>query len=278
MTCRLSTTLPFGFDFDTRRFIEAYKGVGCESGQYYRNLLNAPSVREIRAVSAACSMPIDSIHGVFGWRYDPSSPDEEMRRFCLEQYELEGALARDLGDPMVVVHPSANRADMIPYEASDAKWHQTQRWGHLDDFMRRLADIGERLGVTYLIENVPFMFPLGHDAPALARRILGVGSERLRMCFDTGHAHITGSTPDDLRACAGAIAYVHVNDNDGVADSHLMPGDGTIDWAAVSAAVRETELAVPMMLEVFYPEFTVEELTEAGLAERLACACATPSA
>jgi len=275
MPCRLSTTLPFGFDFDTRRFIDAYRAVGCQSGQYYRNTLDSPSVREIREVASESSMPIDSIHGVFGWRYDPSSSDEEMRAWCLEQYELEGMLAKDIGEPLVVVHPSANREDLVPYSPHDAAWQQSMRWKYLDDFLKRLADVGERHGVTYLIENVPYVFPLGHDAPALAERIRAVKSERIRMCFDTGHAHITGSVPGDLRACADVISYVHINDNDGAEDSHLMPGDGTIDWPAFAGAVRETALAVPMMLEVFYPEHTVEELAKSGLGETLALACAT---
>jgi len=276
--CELSTTLPFGFDFDTRRFIDAYRGAGCVSGQYYRNPLNAPSIRDAISLVRGAEMPFDSIHGIFGWRYDPSSKNELMREFCLETYEIEGVIAKELGGPSVVVHPSANREDLMPYTPRDAAWQQESRWGHLDDFLKRLADIGERLGVTYLIENVPYVFPLGHDAPALAERILAVGSDRVRMCFDTGHAHITGSVHEDLLACAPAIGYVHINDNDGTEDSHLMPGDGTIDWPAFSKAVEQSGLAVPMMLEVFYPEENVEKLVSEGLSGRLAEACAIPAA
>ncbi len=275
MSCVLSTTVPFGFDFDTRLFIDAYKGLGCVSGQFYRNTLLAPEVAEIRAMAADARFPMDSMHGVFGWRYDPSSPDGAHRQFCLETYEAEGQFALEIDAPMVVVHPSANRADFSAYTPEEAMLLQQTRWPHLEDFLPRLAEIGERLGVTYLIENVPYLFPLGHDAPALAERILKVGSERLRMCFDTGHAHITGNTPEDLSVCAEAIAYIHVNDNDGESDAHLMPGDGTIDWDAFAAAVRASGLEVPMMLEVFYPESKVESMRHSGLAKRLSAACAT---
>ncbi|MCK4873385.1 MAG: sugar phosphate isomerase/epimerase [Phycisphaerales bacterium] len=264
----LATTAPFGFDADPVRFMKAYAQAGATTAQFYRNPEKPDCVTVVDALAAseAAGTPYDAIHGLFGDHLDPSSPDGAMRWHCLETYEAEGKIALDLGGPMVVVHP----ASMLPGEKHTTDAIVAQRTPHLVDLMRRLADVGERLGVTYLIENLPAFFHLGSDAAALSRLVLDVGSSRLAMCFDTGHAHMTGDVCESLRAAAPAIRYIHINDNDGTDDDHKMPGDGTIDWDAFARTVRELDLHVPMMLEVFMSEADVEMRISQGLAADLA--------
>ncbi len=265
----LATTAPFGFDFDPVRLLAAYRALGCTRAQFYRNEDNAPTVAQALAAVGEAGLAFDSIHGVFGFNYDPSSPDSDHRRHCLSVYEAEGRLALDLGGTMVVVHPAAwnpDRYDMSPAEAHAA---QGPRWPRLDEFLKRLADVGQRLGVMYLIENQPFNCPLGHDPPALAQHVQAAASPFIRMCFDTGHAHITGDAAGALRACAPAVAYLHIHDNDSQHDDHRIPGDGTIDWRAMAPALSQVEPAAPRMLEVFYDEPRVEALHRAGYSRKL---------
>ncbi len=277
----LATIAPFGFSFDPVRLLSAYRALGCRTCQFYRNDDNPPRLSEALAASAAAGVPFDSIHGRFGYTIDPSSPCAEHRRWCVNLYEEEGRLARELvegsggmdgsggGSPMVVVHPAAwtpGRALMTPAEAAAS---DAYRAPFLREFMAALAEVGERLGVTYLIENQPFNVYMGADPGLLAQRVLDVGSARIRMCLDTGHANITGDPTAALLAAAPAIAYFHIHDNDARADDHRMPGDGSIDWAAFSAALGETNCRATRMLEVFYDEAKVETLAAAGLADRL---------
>lgn len=270
---RLTTVIPFGFEFDPARYIAAYKTLGCTGAQLYRNVNQPPTIGFMREVIRDAGLSYDSIHGVFGESIDPSSPDPAHRAHCLRLYEDEARLALDLGGPMAVVHPSANLPGYRVMAPDEAEAMQSPRWANLDDFMRRLADLGERTGVTFLIENLPRMFPLGHDPAELSRRVLAVGSAKLRMCFDTGHAHMVGDVPSLLEACAPAISYLHVHDNDSKVDNHRMPGDGTIEWARVADILRRTSLDVSCMLEVFYPEAEVERRAMEGLAPKLAAAC-----
>lgn len=265
----LSTIAPFGFDFEPVEFLSAYRALGCASCQFYRNEERPPTAAEALRAADAAGLRYDSIHGVFGHDYDPSSADADHRARCLEVYEREGRLALELGGPMVVVHPAAwnpERGEMTPEEARRA---QEPRWPHLNDFLARLAEVGERLGVTYLIENQPFNCPLGHDAVALAEHVATVGSERIRMCLDVGHAHITGDVVEAVERAAGVVAYLHVHDNDGRADSHRMPGDGSIDWAGFAESLRRCAPGRVRMLEVFYEPERVSRLAAEGLGERL---------
>lgn len=271
----LSTTVPFGFDFDTPSFLAAYRELGCTTAQFYRNPNLPPTTSDALRTIEAAGMRFDSIHGLFGADIDPSSPDRSHRDSCVRLYESEGRLALDLGVSAVVVHPSGNRADYQPYDPGQARALEASRWPYFDDFALRLADVGDAIGVTYLIENVTHVFPLGHNPAALAARLLSLRRDRLRMCFDTGHAHVTDDVTRSLLACAPAIDYLHIHDNDSTEDNHRMPGDGTIDWRRFAETLQATNLCVPCMLEVFYPVDRVQALAGNGLGARLAQACAT---
>jgi sugar phosphate isomerase/epimerase len=269
----LTTTVPFGFTFDVPRFLRAYAALGVRSVQFYRNEERPPTVAEALAVVRGEGMIVDSIHGVFGPRLDPTSPDPAHRAQCVRVYEREGELAAALGGPMVVVHPAAQHHQQgvlaeLPAGVLDAE--SPERLRRLAGFMAELSEVGRRLGVVYLIENQPRNCYLGHDAAALAHAVASLGSPWVRMCFDTGHAHLSGDVSLAARACAEVIAYWHVHDNDARTDDHRMPGDGTIDWAALAPAMNAGAGArAPRMLEVFYDEARVEALVAGGYKARL---------
>jgi sugar phosphate isomerase/epimerase len=89
------------------------------------------------------------------------------------------------------------------------------------------------------------------------------------MCLDLGHAFITSDVIARLRDCADVIDYLHVHDNDGKLDAHLMPGDGAIDWPAVGRTLGDIGLQVPAMLEVFYLRDQLEKLAASDLPGKL---------
>lgn len=272
----MAVITPFGFSFEVVRFLNAWKSLGCTRAQFYRNEQKPPTLAEALAAAAATGIRFDSIHGVFGEHIDPSSPDVGHRAKCLATYEDEGKLACDLGGPMVVVHPSCWNPGRQEMTREQIEVTSGPRWPLLDDFLRRLAEIGERLGVVYLIENQPLNCPLGHDVIRLAQAVRSVNSRAIRMCLDTGHAHITGNLAESVRAAADVIAYLHIHDNDGKVDDHRMPGDGNINWPAFAEALKETKLAAPRMFEVFYDEERIEAAAEAGLGATLATWCGLP--
>lgn len=271
---RLACIAPFGFSFDPERFMAAYRAVGCTVAQFYRNEQKPPKVAEAIKAASNAGLTFDSIHGVFGFHIDPSSPDIKHRQRCLDIYENEGRLCKELGGNMVVVHPAAWNPGMRTMTAEEIERASVPRWPTLDEFMRKLAEVGEKLQVIYLIENQPMNCPLGHDTVKLAKAVLAVQSPWIRMCLDSGHAHMTGDLVASVREALPAIAYFHVHDNDAKVDDHRMPGDGTINWEAFAALLRNSGSPITRMLEVFYEESRVESMAKNGLGERLAKACA----
>ncbi|MCE9591601.1 MAG: sugar phosphate isomerase/epimerase [Planctomycetes bacterium] len=267
----LATIAPFGFpDFNPPTLFPIYRGLGCRTLQFYRNTKNPPDLDAVRDLGRELGMPFDSIHGVFGQEYDPSSPDPAIRRQAVETYRTEGIVALHLGGTMVVVHPTPL------YTPADNVTPQTEaaRVAPMMKSIEELARIGESNGVTYLIENIPPppLFRFGGDPVAIAAMVREFNHPRVRMCFDTGHAHIYTPTPVDqaLAACADVVEYFHVHDNDGKTDTHLVPGRGNLPWEALSK-VMATKIRkdIPAMLELFHSEAVMKTEAADGFAAKI---------
>ena len=71
-----------------------------------------------------------------------------------------------------------------------------------------------------------------HTAADLRMLIDAVGSPQLKICLDTGHLHVAGGKQSDFIRDVGQLLYaLHIQDNEGQTDEHLIPyGNGTIDW------------------------------------------------
>jgi len=198
----MAVITPFGFSFEIGRFLTAWRGLGATRAQFYRNEQKPPTVAAALKAATSAGFTFDSMHGAFGEHLDPSSPDPEHRTHCLHTYAAEGELALALGGPMVVVHPSCWNPGRREMTREQIEATSAVRWPHLHDFMARLAEIGGRQGVTYLIENQPMNCPLGHDVARLAQAVREIHSPHIRMCLDTGHAHITGDVSRALHDAA----------------------------------------------------------------------------
>lgn len=272
---QLATTAAFGFgDFDPPVILELYRQLGCTSCQFYRNEKNPPAIEDVKRIVADVGLTIDSIHGVFGQQYDPASPDESFRKASVEIYRKEGGLALALGGPMVVVHPS----NLIPHGHSATDVQRAQRLDPLRRSIAELAEFGEANGVVYVWENNPHTMWLGNDPLQLADLLREVNSPYARMCYDTGHAKMTGDVDRRMAQCADVISYMHIHDNDGLVDDHRMPGDGDIDWEAFARTLVDAHIEVPAMLEVFYLADKLRELVQSDLPQQLAHWMAVDSA
>jgi len=263
----LATIATFGFDeIDPEVTLRLYHRLGCTRAQLYRNDAAEIDLHDARALCEEIGLAVDSMHGVFGPAYDPSSPDDGLRRFSIDAYYAEAELARSIDIGMVVVHPSP----LLPAEARLDEAHRVDRFEPLQQSLYELHAIGRELDVAFLIENLPPACCFGDDPLVLAGMVRDVQSEQVRLCYDTGHAQIVGLTADQILHCADVIAYFHIHDNDGVEDSHLMPGDGVGDWAAFGAALEHSRLDLPVMLEVFYPPPKLVRLLDGPLPDSLA--------
>ena len=114
--------------------------------------------------------------------------------------------------------------------------------------LSQLADHVNGSALTICLENIPGV-PMAGDLCAIAE---AVDSPHIGICLDTGHLHMAaGNQADFVHQAAPHLKALHIADNDGSSDQHLLPyGHGTVAWETVVPALREIGYAGLFNLEV----------------------------
>ncbi len=103
--------------------------------------------------------------------------------------------------------------------------------------IRQWLPLAEECGVILLSENI--LWGASKDPRIIAELVKEVNSDWFGWCFDVGHAHCCGYEPEILGKCGVVPLSLHIQDNDGTGDGHLIPGDGTIDWDEFILVLKE---------------------------------------
>ena len=119
-------------------------------------------------------------------------------------------------------------------------------------------------GVTMCIENLFWgdtgVEPNIPNACSSAEQLIGLidtlndlHGPHFAACLDTGHAVIGGNDPAEmLRALGKRVRVLHIQDNGGCFDDHLVPGRGVIDWRKFLAAMKDVGYGGTFNFEVDY--------------------------
>ena len=180
---------------------------------------------------------VNQIHGP--WRV-PQDSTEDERADWFGKMAKALVMAKHLGAKYMAVHP------LMPYGASSPK-NPEEVYAINKKYYEALAKVGAGLGVTVCLENMPFRdFPLSSTESILGL-VKDIDHPNLKVCFDTGHANITGIAPGEFARTLGSrLKVLHIHDNlglnphcEGWSDMHTAPYQGNIDWADFSCALRE---------------------------------------
>ena len=113
--------------------------------------------------------------------------------------------------------------------------------------LESLSMFAKARGVTIALENTPD--ELGAPA-SLQHFITGTHLHDLKLCFDIGHAHIEEGVGASFDAMRDRVVSMHIHDNHGDKDEHLLPLEGTIDWDAALAGFAEAPAELPFVFEI----------------------------
>jgi sugar phosphate isomerase/epimerase len=173
-------------------------------------------------------------------------------------------------------------AEMIPFAAAvldlglrDTRWDEAAI-EHSLTAIEHLKAFAGPLGLQLLLENTQNEV----TTPAHLLHILEAGHfDTVGVSLDLGRLHLAqdGTKPakdsgvgEAVQLLAGRIGQLHLHDNHGpfaphealtdsavsfqnameMKDEHLWPGEGTIDWAAVNAALAPLPAQTPGILEI----------------------------
>jgi len=189
--------------------------------------------RDIAAL-AATGARFSSMSGYFGGSLtDPGSADE-----VLASAEKLIPVALELGIERMVVHPAElgeGGLAVRPVHRSTGEMWLTGR-----STLERLADLGEKHGVVFALENLNTI--LDHPGIPLARAkdtlalVAAVNHPNVRMMLDLYHAQIgEGNLIELVRAALPWVGEIQVADVPG----RCEPGTGEINYTAVASALKK---------------------------------------
>lgn len=243
--------LPYGEDRynKMRRFGFLYADLNVEGTLEGRTeeAFHADLLRE-KALADAAGVTIWQIHGP--WRHPPHDETPENRAERMDAMKRSIRAAEWMGCRNWVIHPLMpfGSADDFNYEAFLAVNRA---------FFRDLLPYAKEHGVTVCLENMP-MKHLSIAPPAETLRFVReMNDPNFRMCLDTGHSNVRGVAPADAVRLVGKeyLRVLHVHDNHGDRDEHLVPYCGTVDWKAFREALEEIGFEGVVSFEVKWGDF-----------------------
>ena len=216
----------------------------CSRGHFdYRS---ADEARELASWLAGNNLTLHSIHSPTTRDFHPtresgaplsiSDPERLRRQDAVDEIKRALDMVEQVPFRYCVQHVARSRD--LPDE---------RRWDAAFSSLEHLSLFARQRGVTMALENTP-----GEMAtPANLKNFL----ERTRLtsvklCIDTGHAHIEGGVAASLETIRDLVVTTHVHDNHGERDEHLLPYEGTIDWTAALPALPPD---APIVLELKEP-------------------------
>lgn len=103
--------------------------------------------------------------------------------------------------------------------------------------------------VTICLENIVSSAPEAED---LLEILEHVQRDRLAICLDTGHLNLSSKKQKDFILKVGRhLKALHIADNDGSSDQHLMPyGRGNVPWDEVAEGLKAVDYRGLWNLEI----------------------------
>lgn len=197
----------------------------------------------VRDKAKECGIKIYQTHNLCGKSYN-GNPENDKKVLYWAERGLR--INQILECPLTVIHPTSSMVygQDTPYE-----------FLHSEN-QRMFADIipyAEKYGVTIAMESFgvgshtlgksfPDMFA---DPEKMMREYEDMQTENKAFCFDSGHTNCATQfgfmKPEEfVRYFGKRIKMLHLHDNDGIRDQHLVPRQGgTINWPAVFEALEE---------------------------------------
>lgn len=164
--------------------------------------------------------------------------DDEDIQQLLQSAETSLAVAARLSCPVLNLHGTGLDDRGLPVKPVATV--TGTMWLKAADTLRRVAQLGERAGRVFTLENLNL--PVDHPGTpfALAADTLtlveAVNSPGLKMNLDLYHAQIgEGNLIELLRRCGAAIGEIQVADVPG----RQQPGTGEINYRAIARTLEE---------------------------------------
>lgn len=159
-----------------------------------------------------------------------------MRESALDIHKKAVDALPEFDGKILVIHPAEVRIKESEYE---------DRFVRAKDSIMNLLDYADSAGVVVALENL-----FGTKKRFFWSLVKEMEMTNIAYCFDTGHALVEGGDPiAKFRRLSSRVVTVHLQDNQGSYDNHLMPFDGIFPWQLFMRVLYNSGYGGNLLLE-----------------------------
>lgn len=195
-------------------------------------------------------------NGEWGQVYSTAVTDNARRQLAIKEAEAALGIARQIPFGFVVVHLGTPSKGATP----------DNNRGAASRSVEDICKIAEPLGVRVAVEVIPNELSSAQTLVTMLERDFD-GSD-VGICMDFGHAHMMGDVIDAVETAAEHLITTHVHDNKRREDNHLVPYQGSIDWAGAMLSMRKIGYEGTYLMELANQSTPAAVLEEARRARQ----------
>lgn len=206
--------------------------------------VNAPEFRayfqNIAQIAEKYGIEICMTHAA----YCPTFVDDPAEYAKVQQQTIRGIYATGIMNcPYIVAHP------VLHPDFNNGQNKERALQTNLDYFSAFVPALKEN-NVVMCIENlywgyrpepkIPNSCTSAEQMVELIDTLNAMHGDCFAACLDSGHAVISGQDPIHmLRVLGDRLRVLHIHDNYGKLDNHILPGKGVIDWKQFMKTLKE---------------------------------------
>lgn len=189
---------------------------------------------------------------------DIGSLDPKVRQEAIEWIERSLDLCQVFKPDYVGIHHGGHNEALYGYRS----WEAVK--GYIVESTGRLAGFARDRGIKLALENIEF------DINRMNEIIHSLPEDDVGLLVDVGHywSKLRRDPAEAIRKAGNRLCLLHINDNDGRDDDHLIPGEGTINWWNTLKALEDVNYKGVFMNECINSKTTKDKNAIARLAKK----------
>jgi len=239
-----------------------FEAIELASTQTHLDYHNPAAVADLQQWLAEAGLELNSVHApvaegfAAGRTIGPlslASADPGARALAVAEAEHALHIARRIPTRLFVAHLGLVR----PAASGETGDTRSAARRSVEELLRAAEPLGVRIAVEVIPNELSRVGSLVHFVEH------DLDGSAVGVCLDTGHAHLAGDLVEAIETVSEHLVALDVHDNRKRTDDHLLPFEGSIDWAASLTAVQKIGYEGTIMMEVGAHGTTRETLVRA---------------
>ena len=186
------------------------------------------------------SAPIVAVHGAIRGNWLSNTPEEQDKAATLSAAYLSNF--KEFAPCPIIEH----YLDRYINPTKGQNFHKV---------MALLLEKTEKDNFIFCMENAPYKPEHDEKYPTIAEIatfVQSFGQDKMFMTYDLNHGNLN---EDPIKSCAdyaNLIKHIHISDNHGLREEHLVPGRGIINFSQIFSALYTYGYKGPWNLEFVF--------------------------